>query len=220
LVWNRGAVGRAQAQALRYAHAQRVSSIAVSDGIMLYVADVTQGGVRDRLYVSLIDTVPPKDLWWVSVHGIYRKPPSGPGATLRRFDETPVALADPGTVDSELLHPKYRLPARCFAYVENAGTPATWKLPYLCADGSVDQKRLPKAVGAVLSNYRGARVRNLPEQALRDVLVRLAAAATECGRMPDQDATPAPVYAQLAAALEQMEALQGPRVARRMRSAS
>lgn len=54
----------------------------------------------------------------------------------------------------ELLHHKYLLPASCFAYIGTANLPATWKLPYLQADGTPDLKRLPKAIQAILSNYR------------------------------------------------------------------
>lgn len=101
------------------------------------------------------------------------------------------------------MHPKYRLPARCFGYVGDASDPHTWHLPYLCADGSVDLRRLPKAVQAILSNYRGAHVTSIPESAIPDVLVRLADAANRAGKMPGQTADPAAAYMQLAQALEQ-----------------
>lgn len=75
-----------------------------------------------------------------------------------------------------VLHPKYKLPAQCFAYVGEPANPVTWKLPYLHADGTVDLARLPKAIQAILSNYRGARVTSIPENAIPDVLVRLGRA--------------------------------------------
>ena len=48
-------------------------------------------------------------------------------------------------------------------------------------------KRLPKAIEAILSNYRGARVSSVLEKAIPDVLRRLAEAAerqkcTKCSR--------------------------------------
>jgi phytoene/squalene synthetase len=87
-----------------------------------------------------------------------------------------------------VLHPKYKLPVHCFAYAPDASRPATWKLklPYRLADGSVDGKRLPKAIQAILSSYRGAKAGGIPEADLRAVLRRLASAASHEGRMPDR----------------------------------
>ena len=82
-------------------------------------------------------------------------------------------------------------------------SPATWKLPYRLADGSIDLRRLPKAVQAILSNYRGIKVSGIPEGDIPDVLVRLACAAASLGKMPGQGGEPAPVYHQLAEALGQ-----------------
>jgi hypothetical protein len=103
-----------------------------------------------------------------------------------------------------LLHPKYCLPAQCFAYIGDANRPATWKLPYLREDGSIDVKRLPKAIQSILSNYRGAKVSSVPEKAIPDVLRRLAAAAEQLGKMPYQGET-AEVYEMLAQALKQVD---------------
>ena len=47
--------------------------VGVSDGVMLYAADIVHGGTKDRLYVSLDGAAPPEALWWLSVHGIYRE---------------------------------------------------------------------------------------------------------------------------------------------------
>jgi hypothetical protein len=71
-------------------------------------------------------------------------------------------------------------------------------------DGSIDARRLPKAIQAILSNYRGAKVRSVPENAIPDVLRRLASAAEQLGRMPHQGET-AKVYEMLAQALWQVE---------------
>jgi len=48
LAWNERSVGLALTQAHRYADEQKVHSIAVSDGIMLYARDHVPGGHRDR----------------------------------------------------------------------------------------------------------------------------------------------------------------------------
>lgn len=103
-----------------------------------------------------------------------------------------------------MVHPKYGLPVRCFAYVGHAGLPATWKLPCRLADGTVDERRLPKAIQAILTNYRGAKVSGIPEEDIPMVLLRLARAAASIGRMPFQASNPAPVYRQLQEALEQL----------------
>jgi hypothetical protein len=58
LAWSRKAVESALDQALRYADEQRVKAVAISDGLMLYVADIADGGLRDRLFVSLSESNP------------------------------------------------------------------------------------------------------------------------------------------------------------------
>ena len=51
----------------------------------------------------------------------------------------------------------YQLPASCFAYIGDPAHPGTWKLPYRLINGSIDERRLPKAIQAILSNYRGVK---------------------------------------------------------------
>ena len=205
LAWNRRAVDDALDQAWRYAAEQKVRCLAVSDGVMLYAADVRDGGLRDRVFCPLEHSEPQEALWWLSVHGIYRAREDAGDAVLRLLPE--VAVVEPLTgedASDHLLHPKYRLPAHCFGYVGDAADPHSWHLPYLNVDGTVDARRLPKAVQAILSNYRGARVSSVPEAAIPDVLVRLACAAGSLGKLPDQTAEPASAYVQLVAALEQL----------------
>lgn len=207
LAWNRHAVDEALDQARRYAAEQKVASIAISDGHMLYACDVTHGGIRDRLYCSLQDPRPPDSLWWLSIDGIYRQRADTADAALRLLPELAESDRESSASaehDGQLLHHKYRLPARCFAYVGDAADTRTWHLPYLNADGSVDTKRLPGAIGAILRNYRGAHVKSIPEPAIPDVLTRLAQAASRAGKMPGQTARPADAYVQLAATLEQL----------------
>lgn len=125
--------------------------------------------------------------------------------TLLRPPDMPRELDDPslGALDP-LLHPKYLLPARCFAYVGNAAAPRTWKLPYRNHDDTVDTKRLPKAINAVLKTYRGERV-SIPEAAVPDVLIRLAVAAKSVGRFDVAGAPSATdCYSLLTLALDQL----------------
>jgi hypothetical protein len=204
LIWNRAGVEKALTQARRYADEQKVRSIAVSDGCVLYAADIVDGSLRDRTYAQLDASDPPECLWWLSFDGLYRDPPqpiafpsAGPQPRVK-----PGAVVDDS--ETELLHPKYGLPCCCFAYVENAADPHTWHLPYRLADGAVDVRRLPKAVQAIVSNYRGAHLSSVPEAAIPDVLVTLGRAANEVGKMPDEITDAAPAYARLAEILDQL----------------
>ena len=207
LAWDRRAVERALDQARRYAAEQHVHHVAVSDGVMLYATDVEHGGLSDRVFARLDPPEPDETLWWLSVHGIYRPRRESADAALTLLPEpapVPAESAEASATDPALLHPRYHIPCDCFAYVGKADAPHTWKLPYLLADGTIDHKRLPKAVQAILSNYRGAKVGGIPEAAIPDVLLRLARAASAAGKMPGQTGAPAPVYVQLAEALEQV----------------
>jgi hypothetical protein len=205
LAWNKCAVEVALSQARRYADEQKVRQVAISDGYLLYAAEVLHGGLEDRVYVNLESVQPDEQLWWLSVHGIYRPRRSAEEAALRLLPEREAeacVLAEPAP--DALLHPKYKLPAECFAYVASAAKPSTWKLPYRLADGSIDLRRLPKAVQAILSNYRGVRVSGIPEADIPDVLVRLACAVAALGKMPGQAGETASVYHQLAEVLDQV----------------
>lgn len=206
LAWNERSVDLALAQAHRYADEQKVHSIAVSDGIMLYGRDHIPGGHQDRLFVRLDQPQAPVDLWWLSTDGIYRprEDPSGAGLRLLPPAADGFSLAAAGA-DAGLVHPRYRLPACCFAYVGNADNPKTWHLPYLLADGTPDLARLPKAVQAILSNYRGAHVSSVPEAAIPQVLVTLARTAHKLGKLPVNGPTAASAYVQLQRALEQLD---------------
>ena len=186
-------IHRALRQAVGYAQELGVGTVAVSDGCVMEAWDIERPSLalRPRLRAHLSDNDPPSGLWWLSTRGIYRAVQSAaaPGGQA------------PG--DDDLLHPRYQLPARCFAYVGHPQRTSTWKLPYLRADGSVDDRRLPKAIQAVLRDYRGEQVR-LPEEHVPAVLARLASAATRQGRMPHQDPTPAAIYQALHDILHQM----------------
>jgi hypothetical protein len=83
MAWNEPAVGLALAHVQRYAAEQRVKSVAISDGIMLYARDVIPGGHRDRLFARLDEPWAPDDLWWLSADGIYRPREDPAGAPLR-----------------------------------------------------------------------------------------------------------------------------------------
>jgi hypothetical protein len=90
LAWSRRAVESALAQAMRYAADQKVKAVAVSDGLMLYAANIADGGLRDRVFVSLSEGEPPLALWWLSVQGIRRERECNEGAQLRLLPEEPV----------------------------------------------------------------------------------------------------------------------------------
>lgn len=208
LSWNRRAVECALAQAIAYAVEQNVRRVAVSDGGMLYAADLVNGCFKDRVFVSLCGAQPELDLWWLSMQGIWRDRELTLGAGgMRLLCEEPLEHS-PNAASADgmctLLHPKYKLPAHCFGYIGSALRPQTWKLPYLLADGTVDLKRLPKAVQSILSNYRGTRVQGIPEEAIPTVLTRLAWAARRTGHLGPEVVRPADVYKQLAVALEQL----------------
>lgn len=205
LAWHEAAVTAALAQAQRYADEQGVPCIAVSDGLMLYARDRTPGGYRDRAFVHLDQTHAPLDLWWLSVDGIYRLREGQVGSGLRLLPPVPPdypSSEEPGPAG--LRHPKYQLPAHCFAYVGSAADPKTWHLPYLMADGTPDLARLPKAIQAILTNYRGAHVRTVPERAIPEVLVTLGRCAHGLGRLPADTPTSPQTYVALQQALEQL----------------
>ena len=209
LAWNRKSVESALEQVRRYADEQRVKSIGISDGIMLYAANIEHGGLKDRVFISLESPDPPKQLWWLSLHGIYRPREDVEDAALRLLPEMQKEeIAQAEAPSEELLYPKYKIPARCFAYIGNASTTSSWRLPYLLADGSIDLKRLPKAIQAILSNYRGIKVSGIPETDIPDVLIRLAKAAASIGKMPFQMGETAEIYQQLHSALEQLGRLE------------
>lgn len=202
LATHRSAIDQAITQVRQYADQQRVPHVAVTDGIILYAGDLEGGVMHDRVFVRLDQSDPPVDLWWLSVHGIYRTRPQSRDASWSVLPA--VSEVEPETLDassSGLLHSKYKLPSRCFAYVGDANRPTTWRLPYRLADGSIDRARLPKAIQAILSNYRGAKVRSVPEAAIPEVLMALARAAHEVHHMPPDAVNPAPIYRQLAEAL-------------------
>jgi hypothetical protein len=98
---------------------------------------------------------------------------------------------------SERLHPKYKLPAGSFAYVGDRTDTKTWKLPYLFADGRPDLKRLPGAIQAITTSYRGKNVSGIPDERIPDVLIRLGKAAVQAGKMPFQDKKASATYRQL-----------------------
>jgi len=108
------------------------------------------------------------------------------------------------SIAGELLHPKYKLPANCFAYVGDANDTRTWKLPYLLPDGRPDLKRLPAAIEAVTTGYRGKKVSGIPDDQIPDVLVRLGKAAAKAGKMPFQTEKPAAIYRELEAKLRSL----------------
>ncbi|MHB8346131.1 MAG: hypothetical protein ACYDHM_02925 [Acidiferrobacterales bacterium] len=207
LRWDQPSLEQALAQARRYADEQRVHSIAVSDGTLFYAADIVNGGLQHRARLLLDASVYSPDVWWVSVDGIYRPPMSlaKPEAALEAesLERAANSAPQPEAIPT-LLHPKYKVPAECFAYVGDASKTATWKLPYRNLDGSVDEKHLSGAIRAVVTNYRGAHVKTVPDVAIADVLVRLGRAAAEIRKLPGQTPSPPESYRLLHDALRQV----------------
>lgn len=197
----RKALESAVCQARKYADEQKIQRVAASDGRYFYAADITSGGLTDRVLIDLACTDPPLDLWYLSIHGIYRPPRSGAGV-VASVTEKPVTPPEPQEV--QRLHSTYKLPARCFAYVPDANKPTTWKLPYLRADGSIDARRLPKAIQCLVNNYRGRRVRGIPESVIPNILLHLARAAASQGLLPPKAVNTAPTYRQLVQVLDQL----------------
>lgn len=195
-------------QARAYADEQRVTTVAISDGSLFYAADLVYGGFKDRVWLRLDGESFPADSWWVSVDGIYRLPEAlgSPNLTPPIADAADVeVVAEPTSI---LLHPEHGRPLSCFAYVGDASDVSTWKLPYRFADGTADPVHLSGAIRAVVSNYRGTRVKAIPEAAVPDVLVRLGRAAVELRKMPGQCPKPQLSYQQLFDALKQLGRLQ------------
>jgi hypothetical protein len=95
LAWNQRAVEAALDQAMRYAGEQKVRCIGVSDGVMLYAADVQHGGLQDRVFVSLEAPDPQEQLWWLSVHGIYRPMEDRNEVALRLLPEETIIHTTP-----------------------------------------------------------------------------------------------------------------------------
>jgi hypothetical protein len=74
------------------------------------------------------------------------------------------------------------LPRRSFAYAPKADDPATWKLPYLTAEGEPDPEHLPNAAAAVSAGgFRGQRA-NIPAAAERSVKAKLRQAYRRWGK--------------------------------------
>ncbi len=169
-------------QVLRYAAEQKIRCAAICDGNVLFAKDVQAGGTKDRVFVDLRSNTPPNELWWLSLHGIYR--PCDEPQENSDFTSSRSADGISHDLELDLTHPKYKIPARCFAYVGNFSDVKTWKLPYLHFDGSVDLKRLPLAISSILKTYRGERVKTIPEPAMPEVLIRLAKAANKIGKLP------------------------------------
>ena len=210
LSWDKRSLVEALEQARRYAEQQRVTSIAVSDGILFYAVDIKNGGLIDRATLYLDSSTASKTLYWMSLDGIYRP--------IEKFDDEQqiigkritVAISESNNtnIDTKIIHPKYKVPASCFAYVGNPLKTSTWKLPCWLIDGGTDEKRLPGAIRVVLTNYRGAHNKSIPEEAIPDVLVRLGKAAWHAGKMPGQTNKPIESYQVLHDALYQLGRLE------------
>lgn len=205
LMWYRRTVEAALQEPRRWADRQGVKCIAVSDGVMLYAGDTLDAGLRDRAFLYLGGVEPPEALYRLSVDSMSGSDRGVHQAAERLLPEMETRTHPSADLRARAIsHPRYGLPSQCFAYVGHADYPDTWKLPYLSADGSVDRKRLPKAIQSIVSNYRGTNVRGIPPSDIPDVLVRLGRAAARLGKMPHQSTQTARTYRRLAEILAQV----------------
>jgi hypothetical protein len=109
--------------------------------------DIVNGGRRPGVFAPLDASDAPLALWWLSVQGIWRSRTDTSDALLREPAELPIAsdlTSGDLATDARLLHPKYKIPCDCFAYVGDARKLLSRKLPYRHADGSVDVARLQR----------------------------------------------------------------------------
>ena len=173
-----------------YSIKHKVHRVAVSDGNRLYAVDLFEGKICERVDVKL-DEEFSEELWHISRHGIYRS------------IENKGGFKPSNILSGEIIHPRYQLPSQCFAYVGDPLRPNTWSLPYLLSNGFVDEKRLPKAISSIVSNYRGTKVSKIPDRHIHDVLQRLEVAARRLGKMPDQNSKTAETYHKLDQVLKQ-----------------
>lgn len=210
LKWDQPFLEKARSQAWGYADEQRVRTIAVSDGTLFFAADIVNGGLKERARLWLDRPPHSPNAWWVSVDGIYRDVENLAPATPVVIEEP---KAPPADIPADLplperrLHPKYGVPAECFAYVRDASNPRTWKLPYRLLSGAVDEHHLPGAIRSVVTNYRGVRA-TIPDEAIPDVLVRLGIAAAKIRKLPGLCSAPLATYKQLYDALYQIGRLE------------
>lgn len=191
-----------------YAGQQKVNSVAISDGSVFYAADIVGGGLSHRVFVDLSSRKPPESLWWIGVHGVYRKAQFVNEFPIDEKDSYDLGKTDEPTLAPQLLHPKYKIPAGCFAYVGDANKTSTWKLPFRTEQFEIDSKRLPKAIQALLTNYRGSGVNGIPASDVPKVLVRLAQAARSLGKISQDGTFGAEVYGQLFQFLRQQDQLK------------
>ena len=118
------AMEQALSQVTGYSSTQKVNLVAVSDGNRLFAIDLLEGKTCKRVDVNL-DGEFSEELWFLSRHGIYRSTESKGDTKSLDF------------LSGETLHPKHKIPSKCFAYVGNPLQTSTWSLPYLNSKGYV-----------------------------------------------------------------------------------
>ena len=192
-------------QALRYAYKQKISIIGICDGKKLYILNVEEGSTTPRIFISLDDEEPHEDLYYISKNGIDKKKiisinfsKDKKGGTINNQNSE---------INDELLNKQYKLPARCFAYIGDPNNPYTWKLPYLENNGTIHVKRLQSAIQSTVTNFRGLQVKTIPEKNIPGVLIKLAKAAKDVGKLDPDNPKMANCYKQLYNAIKQMGVL-------------
>jgi hypothetical protein len=168
--------------------------------LLAEAADMSHQDIRNRLSQALREKVgaglEQVDLWVRDVfddHLVYELGGKSYQLDYTLDDKGAVTFGDPVEVVMKTVYEpvaeslaEANLPEKCYAYVPNKFKPATWKLPYLNADGSVDEKHLAAAAAAFSAGgSRGQKV-EVPEKDVAAVKKKLAAAYRKLGKKPDE----------------------------------
>lgn len=180
-----GGLDEALVQAANYGARNQVKHLFAFDGEIMALAVQAGDSIRVISESRVDGEQAPEELFFFTEYGLSKVPDK----PLRSFQFEPSALP------SELkTHHGTSLHYKCFAYVGDLRDKATWRLPYLNPDFSVDTSRIDKAVNYLLSpgGYRGVTVtdKSIPEAASVDVAKKLAKAYKEIGRWNDGDCKP------------------------------
>ncbi|MCL4392517.1 hypothetical protein M1145_00015 [Patescibacteria group bacterium] len=205
ITWNILQLEKHINQALRYAYKQKISTIGVCDGNKLYILNVEGGSTTPRIFIPLDAEEPHEDLYYISKNGIDKKKTIS--VNFNKDKEEKTVHNQNSETNDELLNKQYKLPARCFAYIGDPNNPYTWKLPYLENNGTIRIKRLQSAIQSIVTNFRGGQVKDIPEKYIPGVLIKLAKAAKDVGKLDPDNPKMANCYRQLYNAIKQMDAL-------------
>lgn len=177
------ALDAALLQACTYAKRHRVQYIAAFDGVRLVLGERAGNEIRLKIELCIDEDEPHENLFFFSHYGLSKLPKD----VMRALPISPNEVA---AVDMNLseykTHHGVKLHYSCFAYIGDLRAKSTWKMPYRNEDGSVDTRRIDKAVNYLFSpgGYRGATAResSVPQAAQPEVARKLAIAYQEIGK--------------------------------------